>query len=509
MVATSRCLRPSAWARATSRARRSNCRRACARATCDRSRSRVCAPSCSTRRPCCHASSSCWRPDESHRPGGRCSSDTPTVSRIEKPIQHRRRGVARRFVALRRSGVAGIAAFLAVLGPGVLAGLSDDDPAGVTTYSILGTDYGYDLLWVIPASTALLIMFHLLAIRLAVETGSGFVALIRNRFGPRAAAVAGASFVVANFGTICAEFAGIGAVAELAGVPKAPCVLGAAALIIVLVIGASFHRVEHVLLAVSAVLASYVVAGILAKPDWPRVAHGLLVPTAPPSSAAYVAVAATLGTTLAPWGLAFIQSYAVDKRIARKDYGLERVEVIVGSILTGVIGVFIAVACAATLGVQGLHIKDASDAARALRPLAGNYASLLFGVGLAGAGLLAAVIVPLATSYSLAEAFGRPSDLDDRTMSDRFFYGSFIVLVISAAVVVSLPGVPLIPVVFVSQIINAVLLAPHLILLVRLNRDTRVVQPERVLSRGWTVLAWGGIVVVLASVASLAVVAVR
>jgi Mn2+/Fe2+ NRAMP family transporter len=422
------------------------------------------------------------------------------------PIKYHKRGVARRFARLRNSGRTAVAAFLLVLGPGILAGMSDDDPAGVTTYSILGTDFGYRLLWVIPASTVLLVMFHLLAIRLATETGKGFVALIRQRYGPRAAIVAGISFVVANFGTICAEFAGIGAVAHLAGLPAAPVILGSAALIIGLVLAASFHRVEHVLLILSAVLASYVLAGLLAHPDWGSVGRGLVVPTVPGTKAAMLAIAATLGTTLAPWGLAFIQSYAVDKRISRSDYGPERFEVILGSLLTGGIGVFIAVACAATLGAQGLHIHDASDAARALRPLAGTYASLLFGVGLAGAGLLAAAIVPLATSYSLAEAFGRDADLDSRTLTDRFFYGSFVALIIAAAGVVSLPGVPLIPVVFASQIINAVLLAPHLILLVRLNRDTRVVEHGRSLATGWAVAAWCGIGLVLASVASIAVV---
>ncbi|MCW2925612.1 MAG: divalent metal cation transporter, partial [Thermoleophilia bacterium] len=285
-------------------------------------------------------------------------------------------------------------------------------------------------------------------------------------------------------------------------------VLGAAVLIIALVLGATFHRVEHVLLGLSAVLASYLVAGVLAKPDWSQVGHGLVVPSVPASGAALIAVAATLGTTLAPWGLAFIQSYAVDKKIRREDYTPERLEVAVGSLLTGVIAVAITVACAATLGAAHHGIDDASDAARALRPLAGDYASILFGVGLAGAGLLAAAVVPLATSYSLAEAVGRPGDLDGRTMDERFFYGCFAVLIVAAAALVSLPGVPLLPVVFFSQLVNAILLAPHLVLLVRLNRDPRVVDPARVLSRRWAAAAWCGIALVLSSVASIAVVVV-
>jgi Mn2+/Fe2+ NRAMP family transporter len=405
----------------------------------------------------------------------------------------------------RRRGRAPLAALLAVVGPGILAGLSDDDPAGVTTYSILGTDFGYQLLWAIPISTALLVLFHLLAIRLAIRSGKGFVALVRARYGHTAAKMVGAVFVLANFGTICAEFAGIGAVAQLAGLPTAPCVLGAAGLIVGLVLTASFHRIEHVLLALSAVLASYLVDGVLAQPDWTQATRGLVVPSMPLNTGAFIAVTATLGTTLAPWGLAFIQSYAVDKGLSRRDYGPERFDVVAGSLLTGIIGTFIAVACAATLATAGRHIQDARDAAQALQPLAGNYASLLFGIGLAGAGLLAAAIVPLATAYSIAEAFGKAGDLDDAARADRLFYGSFVVLVVLAATIVSLPRLPLVPLIYFSQLVNAILLAPHLVLLILLNRDAQIVGDHDILSARWSAAAWFGIALVVSSVLALGV----
>jgi Mn2+/Fe2+ NRAMP family transporter len=425
------------------------------------------------------------------------------VSERKLQVGHKRRGIARRFVHHRRRGRAPLGALLAVVGPGVLAGISDDDPAGVTTYSILGTDFGYQLLWTIPVSTALLVLFHLLAIRLAIRTGKGFVALVRARYGHTAAKIAGAMFVLANFGTICAEFAGIGAVAQLAGLPTAPCVLGAAGLIVGLLLMASFHRIEHVLLAISAILASYLVAGVLAQPDWSQTARGLVVPSMPLTTGAFIAVTATLGTTLAPWGLAFIQSYAVDKGLSRRDYGPERIDVVAGSLLTGILGIFIAVACAATLATAGRHIEDASDAAQALRPLAGDYASLLFGIGLAGAGLLAAAVVPLATAYSLAEAFGKAGELDDAVRADRLFYGSFVVLVVLAATIVSLPHVPLVPLLYFSQLVNAILLAPHLVLLVLLNRDARIVGDHDILSARWLAAAWLGIALVVSSVFAL------
>ena len=173
--------------------------------------------------------------------------------------------------------------------------------------------------------------------------------------------------------------------------------------------------------------------------------------------------------------------------------------------LTGIIGIFIAVACAATLAMAGLHIEDARDAAQALRPLAGDYASLLFGVGLAGAGLLAAAIVPLATAYSLAEAFGKPGTLNDAARTDRLFYGSFVLLVGLAATIVSLPHLSLLPLIYFSQLVNAILLAPHLVLLVLLNRDSRIMGNHDILSARWSAAAWLGIVLVVSSVLALGV----
>lgn len=174
----------------------------------------------------------------------------------------------------------------------------------------------------------------------------------------------------------------------------------------------SFHRVERILLIVSSTLALYIIDGILAKPDWSLVWHNSIVPHMPEDNIGRIAIAATLGTTLAPWGLAFIQSYAVDKKITLANLRWERVDVIIGSLLTGIIGLAIAVACAATLNRAGLHINDASDAAAALRPLAGSFATVLFGAGLLGASLLAAAIVTLATAYSIAEGVGAPASLD-------------------------------------------------------------------------------------------------
>ena len=355
-----------------------------------------------------------------------------------------------------------LAILLAVVGPGLLAGLSDDDPAGITTYSILGAEHGYRLLWVLTLSTAALIVFHDLGARMGIVTGQGLLGLIRERYGVRWGATALVALVVANLGTTCAEFAGIGAALEMAGVPIGISVPVAAAGVSALVLAGGFRRVEHVLMALSAVFASYVLAGVLSRPDWGAAARGLVVPSLPTTREAALVAVATVGTTLAPWGIAFLQSYAADKRLTVRDLRPERVDVVVGAALTGIIGAFIVIACAATLHPAGRSIESARDAAVALEPLAGGAAATLFAAGLVGAGLLAASILPLSTAYAVCDAVGVEAALDDRFAEARLFYGTYGVVVAVGAGVVLIPGAPLIDILFLTQALNAVLLLPLL-----------------------------------------------
>lgn len=397
---------------------------------------------------------------------------------------------------------------LAVLGPGLLAGLSDDDPAGITTYSVLGADYGYQLLWVLALSTVALIVFHELGARMGLVTGKGLLAMARERFGARIAIAGAVVLVVANAGTMCAEFVGIAAGAELLfGAPKGVSVPVAVVVLSLLVLRGSFHRVEHVLLAVSAVFATYILSGILAGPDWAAAGRGLVVPSMPATrDAMYIAVA-TLGTTLAPWGLAFIQSYAVDKHIPVRQLPYERIDVVSGALLTGVIGVFIVMACAATLHEHGQHIETAADAARGLEPLAGSLAAQLFGVGLLGAGLLAGAVVPMSTAFSVCESADQPADVDASVREAPLFYGSFGLVMAVAAVIVLLPGVPLIGILVATQVLNAILLLVILPFLVVLGRD-RAVMGEHALGRGGTALTLSALALVGASIAALLVLTV-
>ncbi|UNK49824.1 divalent metal cation transporter [Lysobacter sp. S4-A87] len=418
-------------------------------------------------------------------------------------VAHFRRGIALRFAQLRASGSGALAAFFAVLGPGLLAGLSDDDPAGITTYSVLGADHGYRLLWVIPASTILLVQFHLMALRIGAASGKGFVGAIRARWGDAPGYCAVVALLLANFGTICAEYAGIAAACSLIGIPPWISAPTAAVLISLVVVLGSFHRVERVLLIVSATLALYIVDGVLAGPDWGLVWSSTVVPRLPDDTTGWTAVAATLGTTLAPWGLAFIQSYSVDKKITIANLRFERVDVVIGSLLTGVIGLAIAVACAATLHRAGVRIRDASDAAIALRPLAGPFATVIFGAGLLGASLLAAAIVPLATAYSIAEGAGSPASLDLDARHFRLFYVAFVTLTTVAATVVSMPRVPLIPLIYGSQVINAVMLPLHVIMLHFLAKDPAVMG-DAALGEASRIASRVSIALILACVAVLA-----
>jgi NRAMP (natural resistance-associated macrophage protein)-like metal ion transporter len=418
------------------------------------------------------------------------------------PGRHIHFRVARRRQALLRGGW--VAALLAVVGPGLLAGLSDDDPAGITTYSILGAEYGYELIWVLVLSTAALIVFHELGVRLGIVTGKGLLTLVRERYGPRAAGLVLTVLVVANTGTLCAEFAGVAAALELlAGVSRYVSVPVAAIGISALVLRENFRHVEHFLLALSAAFVAYVISGFLAAPDWEAAARGAAVPDIPLNRDAVLVAVATVGTTLAPWGLAFIQSYAVDKRLSVKDLRFERIDVVVGAVLTGVIGFFVVVACAATLHAQGLEIADAKDAARALEPLAGDGAATLFGLGFLGAALLAAAIVPLSTAYSISETFGRKADLDDSFAEARAFYLSFGAVVAVAAVVVLIPGAPLIDLLFLTQALNAVLLLVLLPFLRALGKSTELMG-EHALGRRGRIATGVAMTLVIAAVLALA-----
>lgn len=368
-----------------------------------------------------------------------------------------------------------IAAFLAVMGPGVIAGLSDDDPAGITTYSQLGAKFGYRLLWVLVVSTFALIVFQDLGARIGVVTRQGLIGLVRQKYGARAGSFSAVALILANLGTMTAEFAGVAAAGQLFGVSRYITVPLTGLLISALVLRGTFKKAERVFFLLSAVFIAYIIAGFMSHPQWGSALHGMIVPSMPFNRDAINIATATLGTTLAPWGLAFIQSYAVDKRLTRADLKLLRADVWVGSALTGIIGFFVIVTCAATLNKEHItNITDAAQAARALQPLAGTLAKDIFAIGIIGAALLAASILPLSTAYSVSDLTGSPAALDDKFEEAPLFYLTFAAITVVAGGLIMIPGVSLIWILISSQILNAILLLPLLAYMFGISRDKKL-----------------------------------
>ncbi len=370
-------------------------------------------------------------------------------------------------------------AFLAVLGPGLITASADNDAQGITTYALTGARTGYSLLWLLLLITFSLAVTQEMGARLGMVTGKGLGALIRERYGVRPAAGAMAMLLIANLGTTAAEFAGIAAALEIFHVSKFLSVPIAAVAIFVLVSRGSYKRLERVFLVLSGLYVAYVLSGFLAHPDWGVALHNTFVPSFKFSGAYLLTAVAMVGTTVTPWGQFFIQAYVVDKGLTADDLNLERGDVFLGALVTDFVAFFIIVATAATIFATHGHITGARDAALALEPLAGRFAALLFGLGLLNAGFLAAGILPLSTAYAVSEAFGFELGVDERVGDAPIFYGVFAFSIAFGAGLVLLPGVPLVPILFVTAAVNAVLLAPILIFLYRLCNDVELMGQHR------------------------------
>jgi NRAMP (natural resistance-associated macrophage protein)-like metal ion transporter len=408
-----------------------------------------------------------------------------------------RRGFGRR---------ARFAAVLAVLGPGIVSGFADNDAGGITTYSLAGAKFGYDLLWVLLATQIALFVTQEIGARIGLATGQGLTGLIRERFGVRWAAFAALTMIGANLGSTVSEFAGISAALSLFGIPTALSALAAAIAVITLISRGSFSRVQYFFVGIGIIVsAAYIVSAVLAHPDWPRAINSLVIPHGTFTGAYMLAVVGTVGTTITPWGQGFIQAYVVDKRLRSDDLVAERIDVLIGVFITNVIAGFIVVACAATLWTTGHRdITSAADAAVALGPLAGNVASTLFAVGLLAASLLGLGVVPLASAYTACEAFGWEQGVDWRWREAPAFYGLLAFFIGFAALFMLIPGLPLIQVMFSAQVINGLLLPIILVFVMLLAGDRRIMGP---LASGRINLGLGWFVTVILVVMSVVLVA--
>jgi NRAMP (natural resistance-associated macrophage protein)-like metal ion transporter len=390
---------------------------------------------------------------------------------------------------LGRIGRTRLLIFLSVMGPGLITANSDNDAGGITTWSVVGAHYGYQLLWVLLLITPILAVTQEMGARMGVVTGKGLAALIRERFSLKITAFAMLAMLIANLGTTIAEFSGVGAAFSLAHVPPWVCVPPVAMGVWLLITRGSYKRVERVFLFLSALYVTYIIAGVLARPDWHAAARHAVVPSITPTSIWVLTVIAAIGTTITPWGQFFIQATIVDKKVSLRDYVYTKAEVFLGAILTDGIDFFIVVACAATLYKHGILVNSAQDAARALQPLAGRAAELLFGFGLLNVSVLAAGILPLATAYAICEAFGFESGLDHKFADAPVFNGLLTFFVFVPAAVAIIPHLPLVKVMLLSQDVNGILLPIILVYVLKIIND-RSVMGDQVNGPIYNTVAW-------------------
>ncbi len=352
----------------------------------------------------------------------------------------------------------GLVAFLAVMGPGLIAGVAGNDAGGITTYSVMGASTGLTLLWVFPITTIILSVVQEMAARLGVVTGQGLSDLIRDRYGVRWTAFAMLVLLVANVANTVAEFAGASAALGVFGVPIVITVPVVAIAIWALVLFAGYRTVERVFLTVTLVFVGYIVSAILAHPDWGSVGRALVSPNLDLTTATLLLLVSVVGTTITPYMQFYLQSAVAEKGIDEEELRLEQADAIGGAVWTNVIAVFIVVACAATLFVHGKSITNAADAAAALEPFAGSLATLLFAVGLFGASVLAATIMPISTAFVLCEAFGFESGVGRRFRDAPVFFSLYTLILVIGAAIVLIPGLDPINIILASQYLQGLLL---------------------------------------------------
>jgi len=393
-----------------------------------------------------------------------------------------------------------IALVLAVVGPGFITANVDNDAGGIFTYSQAGAQFGYTLLWTMIPITVALVVVQEMAARMGAVTGKGLSDLIREEFGFRVTFFVMLTLVVTNFGNVVAEFAGVASSLELFGWSKYVVVPVAAAIVWALVVRGTYESIEKIFLAASAFYVCYIIAGVLARPDWKAAAFATV--TRPQAAGirnyGYLyMVIGLVGTTIAPWMQFYLQASVVEKGITERQYRASRWDVILGCIFTDVVAWFIIVACAATLYAVGHHnIESAADAAQALRPLAGDYAYLLFAAGLFNASLFAASILPISTAYAVCEGLGFESGLDKRFDEAPVFYWLYTLLIVFGAGVLLVPRVPLVYVSVLSQVANGVVLPFVLIFMLLLTNDRELMGPH-VNSRGFNIVAWTTVAVTI------------
>ena len=393
-----------------------------------------------------------------------------------------------------------IVVFLAVVGPGFITANVDNDAGGIWTYSVAGAEFGYTLLWVMIPTTIALVVVQEMASRMGAVTGKGLSDLIREEFGFRVTFWLMLALIITNFGNVMAEFAGVASSLELFGISRYIVVPLSAAVVWLMVVKGTYDSVEKIFLVASGFYVCYIVAGVLAHPDWRAAAFAMV--TSPEAvgirSYGYIYMLIGLvGTTIAPWMQFYLQASVVEKGVTIRQYRALRWDVIVGCLFAAIVAWFIIVACAATLHSAGVtHIRDAADAAQALRPLAGEYAYLLFAAGLFNASLFAASILPISTSYVVCEGLGFESGLDKKFHEAPVFYWLYTVLIVAGSGVLLVPHFPLAHIMVLSQVVNGVVL-PFVLIFMLLLANDRELMGDHVNSRLFNGVAWVTVVTMI------------
>ncbi len=385
---------------------------------------------------------------------------------------------------------------LSVIGPGIITANVDNDAGGIATYAIAGAQEGYGLLWALVLITFNLAIIQEMAARMGVVTGQGLTDLIRERFGVKVTMITLLLLIFANLTTTVAEFAGVAAAMELFGINKYISVPLAALFVWFLVVRWNYHQVERILLVACLIYFTYVASGFMANPPWGEVLKMTVTPSIKFTPGYLNLFIALIGTTITPWMQFYLQSAVADKGISIDEYKYTRIDVYLGTFVTDFVAFFIIVATAATLFAHGIQIETAADAAIALEPLAGQYAKILFAIGLLNASVLGALVLPLSTAYSVTESLGWESGVS-RTFKDApQFLGLYTFFILIGAAAIMIPGLPLMKIMLFSQTINGILLPVVLILMLKLINDKRIMG-EHVNSTARNVVAWATAIVVI------------
>lgn len=383
---------------------------------------------------------------------------------------------------------------LVIMGPGIITSSADNDAGGIATYSLAGAQFGLSMMWLMAPTIGLLIIIQEMCARMAIVSGKGLSDLIRERFGVKCTFYTMVALMIANLGTTLAEFAGIAAALEIFGISRYISVPLSILFLMWLVVKGTYGSVERVFLAACFLFVGYIVAGFLAKPDWVEVLHSLVTPTVRMDPPFLVMMVGLVGTTVSPWMLFYLQASIVDKGVGMKDLKVSRLDVTFGSIVVGVVATFIMLTCASTLHKLGIRITEASQAALALAPVAGDYSKWLFAFGLFNASMFAASILPLSTAYTVCEAFGWESSLDKKFSEAPQFYGLYCFTIFLSGLIILTPGLPLVSIMYASQVLQGLVLPVVLVFMVLLTRD-RAVMHDYASGPVLNLISWASVLV--------------